>query len=641
MIDFLVIGGGIAGLSAGARLAPQGTVCVLEAEMAIGYHASGRSAALFEPNYGNAAVRELNRASEDYLRDTEGGYLTPRGFLLVGMAETADLFAGDLAQMGCPEISVDEALTRVPILRADRITRAAYNAGAEDIDTDRMLHGFAREIRRHAGQVATTSRVTGIRRTATGWEVDAGETHAARLLVNAAGPWADRIAQMSGIAPVGITPYRRSMARLAPPGGHDVSSWPMIFGAGETWYAKPDAGHLIVSPADEDPSEPMDAWPDDMVLAEGLARYQDHVTEEVTRPTATWAGLRSFAPDRTLVLGPDPTDPGFVWSAGQGGYGFQTAPAASTLVAQLTIGERPDLPADTVAAINLDAFGFMAGPTEDMVVVGHGSSELEEILAATLEASGRYIVEEPTPEAGYYYRSDHFNFARGGIPSLYAKSGVEHVELGAEHVLAIEREYRENRYHKPGDVFDPEATLLGDRQEHWLMSGLIRSQSQWNILGQQVMMGRVDRIPGKEEGYSMDQWAGYDVPRRRLLEFISQRRIPNPVVLTGDIHTNWANDLKVDFDKADDPTVATEFVATSLASGGNGAEKYDGLDQVLAENPFVKFHNAERGYVTCSLTSDEWRADFQVIDEVEKPGGKVSTRASFVVENGKPGIQEA
>jgi len=118
-------------------------------------------------------------------------------------------------------------------------------------------------------------------------------------------------------------------------------------------------------------------------------------------------------------------------------------------------------PQDTVAAINLDAFSFMAGPTEDMVVIGFGSSELEDVLAATLEESDRYIVEEPTPEAGYYYRSDHFNFARGGIPSLYAKSGVEHVDLGSDHVLAIERDFRDRRYHKPADVFDPEWDLRG------------------------------------------------------------------------------------------------------------------------------------------------------------------------------------
>jgi len=118
-------------------------------------------------------------------------------------------------------------------------------------------------------------------------------------------------------------------------------------------------------------------------------------------------------------------------------------------------------PADTVAAVNLDAFSYMAGPTEDMVVIGHGSSELEDILAATLAEDDRYIVEEPNPEAGYYYRSDHFNFARGGIPSLYAKGGMEHVELGAEHVQAIERDYRENRYHKPADVYDPDWDLRG------------------------------------------------------------------------------------------------------------------------------------------------------------------------------------
>lgn len=349
----IVIGGGIAGISAAARLSDHIHVTVLEQETALAYHASGRSAALFEPNYGNDAVKALNRASAAYHQP----YLTPRGFLLLGTAEDPALFAQDHAELGADEITVAEAVAHVPILDPTKITRAAFHADAQDIDTDRMVQDFARHVRASGGEVHTGQQVTAITHSAAGWQVTtATDTHTADLVINAAGPWADHIATLAGVKPIGITPLRRSMARIAAPGGHDVSTWPMFFGAGETWYAKPDAGALIVSPADEDPSAPMDAWPEDMVLAEGLARYQTHVTEEVTRPLSTWAGLRSFAPDRTLVLGPDPDASGFVWSAGQGGYGFQTAPAASQLVADLALGRTPSLPQEAAAAFRPDRF---------------------------------------------------------------------------------------------------------------------------------------------------------------------------------------------------------------------------------------------------------------------------------------------
>ena len=147
------------------------------------------------------------------------------------------------------------------------------------------------------------------------------------------------------------------MARIPAPGGHDVSKWPMMFGPGEDWYAKPDAGALIVSPAEEDLMEPHDAWADDMVLAEGLARYEEMVTEPVTRLLASWAGLRTFAPDRVLVIGPDVREPGFFWLAGQGGYGFQTSAAASQLAADLIGGRAPELSAELVAALSPGRFG--------------------------------------------------------------------------------------------------------------------------------------------------------------------------------------------------------------------------------------------------------------------------------------------
>ncbi|GGH20863.1 Glycine/D-amino acid oxidase [Cribrihabitans marinus] len=354
MDDFLVIGGGIAGLSAGARLSRHGKVTVLEAESALGYHASGRSAALFEENYGLAPVVALNRASAEYHRTANGGYLSPRGFLLVGRAEDGEAFAGDMAALGLERISCGEAMDRVPILDPGMLAEAAYHAGAEDIDTDRMLQDFAREIRRNGGRVLTGHLVEAIAHSP-GWRVDAaGETFEARILVNAAGAWADQVAALSGVEPVGLTPCRRSMARLPAPGGHDVTGWPLIMGVGERWYAKPDAGKLLVSPADADPVAPQDAWADDMVLAEGLARYEEMVTEPVTRVETNWAGLRSFAPDKALVLGPDPEVPDFVWCAGQGGYGFQSAPAASQLVADLVTGAAPAIDADMVAALRPD-----------------------------------------------------------------------------------------------------------------------------------------------------------------------------------------------------------------------------------------------------------------------------------------------
>lgn len=353
MIDFLVIGGGIAGLSAGARLSAHGLVTVIEAEDALGYHASGRSAALFEENYGPPSVVALNKAGAEYLRSANGGYLTPRGLLLVGGSDQAAQFQEDLADLNMHPISVAQARSRVPILNPDTVAFAAIGEAAFDIDTDRLLQDFARTIRANGGSVVTRQKVTEIRKTSR-WVVQAANTFEAHNLVNAAGAWADEIATMAGIAPIGITPRRRSMARIPAPGGHDVTSWPMLMGVGEGWYAKPDAGKLLVSPSEAEASTPHDAYADDMVLAEGIARYEEMVTEPVTRVETNWAGLRSFAPDGTLVLGPDPADPTFIWSAGQGGYGFQTAPAASQLVTDLTVGQASSLAPEHVAALRVE-----------------------------------------------------------------------------------------------------------------------------------------------------------------------------------------------------------------------------------------------------------------------------------------------
>jgi glycine/D-amino acid oxidase-like deaminating enzyme len=321
-------------------------------ESALGYHASGRSAALIEENYGAPSVQALNLASMEHFET--GNYLTQRGLLIVAAADDAEAFHADAKQMCVQEISPTEAIEFVPVLDPKKVALAGYHAEAFDIDTDLLMQDFTRTIRANGGQIISDAIVTGIRQDTHGWHVNATETYSARTLVNAAGAWADLIAGIAGVTPLSIIPHRRSMARIAAPGGHDTSRWPMFFGTNESWYAKPDAGALLVSPAEEDATYPHDAFADDMTLAEGLDRYQQMVSTPVTRPLATWAGLRSFAPDRTLVLGRDPDMPDFVWCAGQGGYGFQTSPAASVLLADLVMGRAPTLDADSVAALRPD-----------------------------------------------------------------------------------------------------------------------------------------------------------------------------------------------------------------------------------------------------------------------------------------------
>lgn len=347
--DIIIIGGGIAGLSAAARLSADAQVTVLEMESVTGYHTSGRSAALIEENYGAPSVQALNRASMAYFRD--GGYLTPRGLMILGHADEEDAFKQDVIHMGVHQITPREAVDMVPVLDASKVAFAGYHAEAFDIDTDRLMQDFIRTLRANGGHVITDAVVTGIRQDAGGWQVQAGDTYTAPSLVNAAGAWADLIAGIAGVTPLGIIPHRRSMARIAAPGGHDTSKWPMFFGTNETWYAKPDAGALLVSPAEEVATHPHDAYPDDMTLAEGLDRYQQMVTAPVTRPLATWAGLRSFSPDRTLVLGRDADVPEFIWCAGQGGYGFQTSPAASVLLADIANGRAPALDDAVITAL--------------------------------------------------------------------------------------------------------------------------------------------------------------------------------------------------------------------------------------------------------------------------------------------------
>ncbi|MFO1065799.1 MAG: alkaline phosphatase D family protein [Pirellulales bacterium] len=257
-----------------------------------------------------------------------------------------------------------------------------------------------------------------------------------------------------------------------------------------------------------------------------------------------------------------------------------------------------------------------------------------------------YLVRRAAAYQAYY---EHMPLRKKQLPTGPHMQLYRTVKFGslAEFQVLDTRQYRSDQPNgdgnKPltGDVHSPHATVLGKDQEQWLFDSLSRSTSTWNILAQQIMMARVDRVPGENDAFSMDQWAGYDVPRTRLLQSLSDRKVANPVVLTGDIHSNWVNDLKVNFDDEKGPVVATEFVGTSISSGGDGVEKSKDTDGILAENPFVRFQNNERGYVRCTLNDREWKSDYCVIPKITIPGGERVVRAGFVVEAGKAGAQRA
>jgi glycine/D-amino acid oxidase-like deaminating enzyme len=353
--DIIIIGAGIGGLSLAAQLAPFATVTVIEAEANIGYHASGRSAALYEPSYGLPSTNALSVASADALHS--GGYLSERGLMLLASIDERDAFDADLADLGLQQLSVQDACQMVPILNPDRVAMTAYHPSAWDIDTDRLLQDHLRTLRAHGGALCVNARVDTITQRNGIWHIAAAEQQwRANIVVNAAGAWADNIAQMAGAAQLGLQPMRRSMARIAAPDDHDLRHWPMLMGVGESWYAKPDAGALIVSPADQTPMPAQDAWPDDIDLAMGLASYQDMVTPTVTRPIASWAGLRTFAPDKQLVLGPDPAQSGFFWCAAQGGYGFQTSAAAAQVLSDVILGRDPALGAELTQSLSPNRF---------------------------------------------------------------------------------------------------------------------------------------------------------------------------------------------------------------------------------------------------------------------------------------------
>jgi D-arginine dehydrogenase len=355
--DFLIIGGGIAGVGAAALLAEHGRVTVLEGEDAIGHHATGRSAAIFIRNYGNATLRALNALAAPVFDDpgpiADAPLLSPRGEMLLAEEDELGAFEAYLeGSEGMQRISPDEAAARVPILQPGRIAAAALEEDARDIDVDRLFQGYARLLRARGGRIETRAPVRALTHADGLWKAQTpGDSFESPVLINAAGAWADGLARLAGVRPLGLQAYRRSAALLPLPDIAGAEAWPLFGSVTERWYAKPEAGMLMVSPAEEDPVDPHDAWVEDMALAEGLYRFEQAVTLSVTRVARSWAGLRTFAPDRTPVIGFVPEAPGFFWLAGQGGYGIQTAPALSALASDLCRGAAPAASPDLLAAL--------------------------------------------------------------------------------------------------------------------------------------------------------------------------------------------------------------------------------------------------------------------------------------------------
>jgi D-arginine dehydrogenase len=362
--DFLIIGSGIAGASAAAFLAPRARVAVIERESAHGYHTTGRSAALYSPLYGNAAFRALTVASRDFLTSPPEGFsahpiLTPRGVLYIASeSQRASLaaFVDGAEALGIRIVpkTRDEALTLCPALRPEHLAAAVHEPDAMDIDVEALHQGYLRLARAAGAMIRLDSEVTALERRNGVWtaRLAGGELITTSVVIDAAGAWADVVAQRAGASPIGLTPLRRTAFIVDPPEGRDVTRWPSVIDADEAFYFKPDAGRLLISPADETPSEPCDAWVEDLIIAECVERMQEAADVPVRRILRSWAGLRTFAPDRSPVIGYDPQMEGLFWLAGQGGYGVQSSAAAGRTAAALALGE--GLPKD-VATLGLRA----------------------------------------------------------------------------------------------------------------------------------------------------------------------------------------------------------------------------------------------------------------------------------------------
>jgi D-arginine dehydrogenase len=358
--DFLVCGAGIAGASIAAELAATARVIVVEREDSAGYHTTGRSAALYVASYGNLPVRAVTAASRSFYDAPPAGFadrplLSARGCLHIAGPEQGAALEDLYAELSATGVEVrrltgEAARAMVPVLREGAVASALHEPGAADIDVAALHGGYLRLARQRGAEVRLDAGLQGLERVGGRWRarLAGGEAVEAGVVVNAAGAWGDQVAALAGAAPVGLVPCRRTALILEAPDGADITGWPAVIDVAEQFYFKPEAGRILASPADETPCEPQDVAPEELDIAICVDRIQAAADIPVRRVLRSWAGLRTFAPDRTPVIGFEPGAEGFFWFVGQGGYGMQIAPAAARLGAALALGE--EAPADILAA---------------------------------------------------------------------------------------------------------------------------------------------------------------------------------------------------------------------------------------------------------------------------------------------------
>ena len=361
--DILVIGGGVAGLSAAAALSRHAKVTVLEAEEQVGFHSSGRSATMVHYALGDRLVRALTLASRPFFETPPDGFtevalgrIMP---VLVHAREderaALDALEAEIALFAALERLDARAVHEVCPLLKDDARHGIVDRGGIRLDPHALLQGYLRQLRERGGRLRTSARVTRTKHERC-WQVttEGGEVHTAPLVVNAAGAWADRIAELAAVQPLGLQPKRRTIITFDAPPDVDLERLPFAKTVGDELYFAPESGRLFASPMDEVPTDPCDAQPDDYEVALAAYRMEERTTVKVRRIHSKWAGLRTFAPDRHPIAGYAPDAEGFFWLAGQGGFGLQTSPAIAAIVASLIAGEPwpvPDVSADALSPV--------------------------------------------------------------------------------------------------------------------------------------------------------------------------------------------------------------------------------------------------------------------------------------------------
>lgn len=365
----MVVGGGIAGVSIAYELAARASVVLVEQEAQLAHHTTGRSAAMYLSSYGGTVVRGLTAASrDDFDRLTEEldapPLLRPRSLLWVtddtGMPHLDDLFAGGVV---LDRLTVDEALALCPVLRPERLAAVAQDPGAWEIDVLALHQAYVRGLRARAAEVRRSARAA-VSRAGAGWRVDtAPGAIEADVVVVAAGAWCDEVATTAGVEPVGLRPLRRTLVTSPVHRDEPIDAWPLVADVADRFYFRPEGpDQVLLSPADEIPSDPCDARPEEEDVALALERVNEATTLGLRSVRAAWAGLRTFAPDRAPVVGWRSGEEGFCWFAGQGGYGIQMAPALARTGAALVLDGA--VPVD-VAALGVRADDLSPGRFSD------------------------------------------------------------------------------------------------------------------------------------------------------------------------------------------------------------------------------------------------------------------------------------